>query len=224
MNLDDADVTFSARGRHLIEAPPAVGATLSHALRCALLGDAAPGLGQRDGALVGASIVAGGAAYSIERRIARDGRVTTALARAGPSGLLPIEGRERIERELDRLLGSDREALAALIWPPRNLNPLTDRLRDVVRAWLGSRRMNVLAASVDVSQDLREAERLASLHVALARAAETHADASAEVRQLEFTRKRDRAARAVHQLEEAEQLVAEARGRAALHGGPGRGA
>jgi len=209
-DIDAADIMFSPRGRHLIEAPAGLSATLSKALRCALLGDAAPGFGQTEGAYVGTSIVAGGAAFWIERRIARDGRLTTALSRAGPSGPVTIEGPERIERELDRLLGSDREALAALIWPPRNLSPLTGRLRDVMRAWLGSRRMNVLAASVEVGQDLQEAERLASLHVALARAAETHTDATAEVRRLEFTRKRDRAARAVHQLEEAEQLVAEA--------------
>ena len=207
-NIDDVDIGFAPRGRHLIEAPTATAKTLSAALRCALFGDVAPGFGQREGALVGASIVAGGAAYAIERRIARDGRLTTALARGGPSGLAPITGAERIERELDRLLGADSDALAALIWPPRNLEPVASRLRDVLRAWLGSRRMNVLAASVEVSQDLQEAERLASLHVALANAAEAHAAAAAQMQRLEYTRKRDRAARVVQQLEEADRLVA----------------
>ena len=209
-DIDDVDIGFAPRGRHLIEAPTATATTLSAALRCALFGDVAPGFGQREGALVGASIVAGGAAYAIERRIARDGRLTTALARGGPSGLVPITGAERIERELDRLLGADSDALAALIWPPRNLEPVAGRLRDVLRAWLGSRRMNVLAASVEVSQDLQEAERLASLHVALANAAEAHAAAAAQVQRLEYTRRRDRAARVVQQLEEAERLVAQA--------------
>ena len=208
--IDSVDIAFAPRGRHLIEASPTAAATLSAALRCALVGDVAPGFGQREEALVGASIVAGGSAYAIERRIARDGRLTTALARSSPSGLVPVTGTERIERELDRLLGSDREALAALIWPPRDLEPLAGRLRAIVRAWLGSRRMNVLAASVEISQDLQEAERLASLHVKLAAAAEAHAAATAEVQRLEFTRKRDRAARAVQQLEEAERLVSEA--------------
>ena len=209
-DLDGLDITFAPRGRHLIEAPPAAAATLRSALRCALFGDLEPGIGQRDGALVAASIVAGGASYAIERQIDPDGRVTTALARGGPSGFVPITGPERVERELDRLLGADNEALAALIWPPRDLEPLAGRLREIVRAWLGSRRMNVLAASVEVGQDLQEAERLASLHVALAQAAEAHAAATAEVQRLDFTRKRDRAARAVHQLEEADRLVAAA--------------
>ena len=208
--IDDVGITFAPRGRHLIQATPAAAATLRAALRCALLGDVAPGFGRRDGALVGASIVAGGAGYVIERRIGGDGRLSTSLARRGASGLVPISGAERIERELDQLLGADGEAFAALIWPPRNLEPLTIRLRDIVSAWLGSRRMNLLAASVEVSQDLEEAERVASLHVALAKAAEAHAAAAAEVRRLEFARKRDRAARAVHQLEEAELLIAEA--------------
>lgn len=208
--IDDVDIPFAPCGRHLIEAPPAVAATLSAALRCALFGDVAPGLDRREGALVGVSIVAGGATYAIERRIGHGGHLTTSLARGWPSGLVPVTGPERIERELERLLGADSEALAALIWPPRDLGPLSSRLRDVVRAWLGSRRMNVLAASVEVSQDLQEAERLASLHVALAKAAEAHNAAAAEVQRLEYVRKRDRAARAVHQLEEAERLVAEA--------------
>lgn len=206
--VDNADIRFAPRGRHLIEAPPAAAATLSAALRCALFGDVAPGFGRKEGALVGAWLVAGGAAYAIERRITRDGRLTTALARGGASGLIPITGAERIERELDRLLGADREALAALIWPPRDLGPLEGRLRDILRAWLGSRRMNVLAASVEVSQDVQEAERLASLHVALAQAGEAHAAATDHVQQLETTLKRDRAARAVQQLEEADRLVA----------------
>ena len=208
--IEDADIAFLPRGRHLIEATPEAAATLSAALRCALFGDVAPGFGQREGALVGASIVAGGAAYAIERRIAPNGRLTTLLARGGPSGLVPVAGGERIERELERVLGADMEALAALIWPPHDLEPLTGRLRDVVRAWLGSRRMNVLAASVEVSRDLEEAERLASLHVALAKAAEANNAAAAEVQRLAYVRRRDRAARAVHQLEEAERLVAEA--------------
>ena len=197
------------RGHHLIDAPPEAAGTLSAALRCALFGDVAPGFGGREGALVGVSIVAGGAAYAIERRIADDGCLTTSLARGGPSGLVPVTGRERIERELERVLGADREAMAALIWPPRELEPLADRLRDILRAWLGSRRMNVLAASVEVSQDVQEAERRASLHVALANAAEAHDTAVAEVQQIEYASKRDRAARAVRQLEEAERLVAE---------------
>ena len=154
--------------------------------------------------------VAGGASYAIKRQIARDGRLTTSLARGASSGLVPITGSERIERELERVLGADREAMAALIWPPSELESLSGRLRDFLRAWLGSRRMNVLAASVEVSQDLQEAERLASLHVALAKAAEARDAAVAEVRQLEYGRKRDRAARAVHQLEEAERLIAQA--------------
>ncbi|MDE2918373.1 MAG: hypothetical protein OXR64_00835 [Chloroflexota bacterium] len=207
-SIDDVDIAFAPRGHHLIEVSPETATTLRSALRCALFGDVAPGFGGREDALVGASIVASGSAYAIERRIARDGRFTTSLARGGPSGFVPVTGNERIERELERLLGTDREALAALIWPPRNLEPLAGRLRDMVRAWLGSRRMNVLAASVEVSQDLQEAERLASLHVALAKAAEAHDAAVAEVHQLEYARKRDRAARAVHQLEEAERLVA----------------
>ncbi|MCY3958293.1 MAG: hypothetical protein OXG65_08365 [Chloroflexi bacterium] len=209
-DVDDVDIAFMPRGRQLIDAPPQTADTLSAALRCALFGDVAPGFGRREGALVGASIVTGGAAYAIERRIARDGRLTTALARGGPSGLVPVTGSGRIERELERLLGADSEAMAALIWPPRDLEPLAGRLRDVVRAWLGSRRMNVLAASVEVGQNLQEAERVASLHVALAKAAEAHNAAAAEVQRLEYLRKRDRAARAVHQLEEAERLVAEA--------------
>ena len=208
--IEDVDIAFLPRGRHLIEASPATASTLSAALRCALFGDVAPGIGRRDGALVGASIVAGGATYAIERRIERNGRLTTTLARSGPSGLVPVSGSERIERELERLLGADSEALAALVWPPRDLAPLAGRLRDVVRAWLGSRRMNVLAASVEVSRDLEEAERLASLHVALAKAAEANSGAAREVQRIEFVRKRDRAARAVQQLEEAERLVAEA--------------
>ncbi len=208
--IDDVDFAFMPRGHHLIDAPPTAAATLSAALRCALFGDVAPGFGGREGALVGASIVVGGVTYAIERRIAGDGRLTTSLARGGSSGLVPVTGPERIERELERVLGADSEAMAALIWPPRELEPLADRLRDVLRAWLGLRRMNVLAASVDVSQDVQEAERLASLHVALAKAAEAHATAVAEVQQIEDARKRDRAARAVHQLEEAERLVAEA--------------
>ena len=208
--IDDVDIALMPRGHHLIDAPPMAAATLSAALRCALFGDVAPELGGREGALVGASIVAGGATYAIERRIAADGRLTTSLSRGGSSGLVPVMGRERIERELERVLGADSEAMAALIWPPRELQPLADRLRDVLRAWLGSRRMNVLAASVEVSQDVQEAERLASLHVALAKAAEAHNTAVAEVKQIEYTRKRDRAARAVYQLEEAERLVAEA--------------
>ncbi len=208
--IDDADIAFLPRGRHLIEATPEAAATLSAALRCALFGDVAPGFGRREGALVGASIVAGGAAYAIERRIAPDGRLTTLLARGGPSGLVPVDGSERVERELERVLGADVEALAALIWPPQDLEPLAERLLDVVRAWLGSRRMNVLAASVEVSRDLREAERLASLHVALAKAAEAKNAAASEVQRLEYARRRDRAARAVHQLEEAERLVAKA--------------
>jgi len=209
-DLDSLDITFAPRGRHLIETAPATAATLQAALRCALFGEMEPGIGQREGALVAASIVAGGASYGIERRITPDGRITTALARGGPSGLVPIAGAERIERELDRLLGADNEALAALIWPPRNLETLAGRLREIVRAWLGSRRMNVLAASVEVGQDLQEAERLASLHVALAQAADAHAAATADFQRLDYTRKRDRAARAVHQLEEADRLVAEA--------------
>ena len=208
--IDDVDITFAPRGRYLIDAPPQAAATLSAALRCALFGDSAPGFGRREGALVSASIVAGGATYAIERRIARDGHLTTSLARGRLSGLVPVTGVERIERELERLLGADSEALAALIWPPNDLAPLAHRLRDVMRAWLGSRRMNVLAASVEVSQDLQEAERLASLHVALAKAAEAHRTAVAEVQRLDYVRKRDRAARAVHQLEEAERLVVQA--------------
>lgn len=208
--LESVDIAFAARGRHLIEASPAEATALSAALRCALFGDVAPGFGRREGALVGASIVAGGSSYAIERRIAKDGRLTTALARGGPSGLVPVTGVDRIERELDRLLGADSEALAALIWPPRDLQPLAGRLREIVRAWLGSRRMNVLAASVEVSQDLQEAERLASLHVALATAAESHAAATAEVQRLEYVRKRDRTARAVRHLEEADHLLSEA--------------
>ena len=198
--IDDVEIAFAPRGLHLIEASPEASITLRSALRCALFGDVAPGFGDRDGALVGASIVAGGVSYAIERQIARDGRLTTSLARGGPSGLVPTTGSERIERELERVLGADREAMAALIWPPSELESLSDRLRDFLRAWLGSRRMNVLAASVEVSQDLREAERVASLHVALAKAAEARNAAVAEVRQLEYGRKRDRAARAVHQL------------------------
>lgn len=208
--LESVDIAFAPRGRHLIDSSPAEAAALTAALRCALFGDVAPGFGRREGALVGASIVAGGSSYAIERRIAQDGRLTTALACGGPSGFVPITGAERIERELDRLLGSDSEAFAALIWPPRDLEPLAGRLREIVRAWLGSRRMNVLAASVEVSQDLQEGERLASLHVALATAAESYAGATAEVQRLEFTRKRDRAARAVRQLEEADHLFSEA--------------
>ncbi|MYD94790.1 MAG: hypothetical protein F4Y02_14110 [Chloroflexi bacterium] len=208
--IDDVDIAFRPRGHHFIDAPPGAAATLSAALRCALFGEAAPGFGGREGALVGVSIVAGGAAYAVERRIADDGRLTTSLARGGPSGLVPITDRERIDRELERVLGADREAMAALIWPPHELEPLADRLRDILRAWLGSRRMNVLAASVEVSQDIQEAERLASLHVALATAADAHDTAVAEVQQIEYARKRDRAARAVHQLEEAERLVANA--------------
>lgn len=204
--LERVDIAFVARGRHLIEASPAEATALSAALRCALFGDVAPGFGRREGALVAASIVAGGSTYAIERRIAADGRVTTALARGGPSGLVPVTGADRIERELDRLFGADSEALAALIWPPRDLQPLAGRLREIVRAWLGSRRMNVLAASVEVSQDLQEAERLALLHVALATAAESHAASTAEVQQLEYLRKQDRAARAVRHLEEADRL------------------
>ena len=141
-------------------------------------------------------------------------RVTAALRRPwheeGRLAWFRLRGRERIDRELERVLGADSEAMAALIWPPRELEPLADRLRDVLRAWLGLRRMNVLAASVEVSQDVQEAERLASLHVALAKAAEAHATAVAEVQQIESARKRDRAARAVRQLEEAERLFAEA--------------
>ena len=208
--IDDIDIGFAPRGRHLIEVSPAQATTLSAALRCALFGEVTAGFERREDALVGASIVAGGAAYTIERQIARDGRVTTSLARSGPSGPVAVTGAERIERELDRLLGADREALAALIWPPRDLEPLAGRLRDILRAWLGSRRMNVLAASVEVSRDLQEAERLASQHVALAKAAEAHAAAVAQVQRLEFTRKRDRAARAVRQIEEADRLVAQA--------------
>ena len=208
--IDDVDIAFLPRGRHFINATPEAADTLSAALRCALFGDIAPGFGQREGALVGVSIVAGGATYAIERRIGRNDRLTTSLARVGPTGVVPISGGERIERELERLLGADSEAMAALIWPPHDLRPLAARLRDVVRAWLGSRRMNVLAASVEVSQDLQEAERLASLHVALAKAAEAHDAAAAELQRLEHARRRDRAARAVHQLEEAERLVAEA--------------
>ena len=208
--IDDVEIAFAPRGLHLIEASPEASITLRFALRCALFGDVAPGFGDRDGALVGASIVAGGASYAIERQIARDGRLTTSLARGGPAGLVPTTGSARIERELERVLGADREAMAALIWPPSELESLSGRLRDFLRAWLGSRRMNVLAASVEVSQDLREAERVASLHVALAKAAEARNAAVAEVRQLEYGRKRDRAARAVHQLEEAERLVAQA--------------
>ena len=208
--IDDIDISFAPRGRHLIEVSPAQATTLSAALRCALFGEMTAGFERREDALVGASIVAGGAAYAIERRIARDGRVTTSLARSGPSGPVAVTGAERIDRELDRLLGADREALAALIWPPRNLESLAGRLRDILRAWLGSRRMNVLAASVEVSRDLQEAERLASQHVALAKAAEAHAAAVAQVQRLEFTRKRDRAARAVRQIEEADRLVAQA--------------
>lgn len=208
--IEDVDIAFTPRGHHLIDAPPETAATLRAALRCALFGDVAPGFGSREGALVGASIVAGGATYAIERRIAGDGRLTTSLARGGSSGLVPVTGRERIDRALERVLGADSEAMAALIWPPRELQPLADRLRDILRAWLGSRRMNVLAASVEVSQDVQEAERLATLHVALAKAAEAHDTAVAEVLQIEHARKRARAARAVHQLEEGERLVAEA--------------
>jgi len=207
--IEDVDIAFLPRGRHLIEATPETASTLRAALRCALFGDVAPGFGRREGARVGASIVAGGATYAIERRIERNGRLTTSLARGGPSGLIPVSGSERIERELERLCGADSEALATLIWPPHDLEPLAGRLRDVVRAWLGSRRMNVLAASVEVSRDLEEAERLASLHVALAKAAEAHNAAASEVQRLEYVRKRDRAARAVQQLEEAERLFAE---------------
>ena len=205
--IDDVDIAFAPRGLHLIEASSETATTLRSALRCALFGDVAPGFGDRDGARVGASIVAGGASYAIERQISRDGHLTTSLARGGSSGLVPITGSERVERELERVLGADREAMAALIWPPRELECLAGRLREFLHAWLGSRRMNVLAASVEVSQDLQEAERLASLHVALAKAAEAHAAAVAEVQQLEYRRKRDRAARAVHQLEEAERLI-----------------
>jgi hypothetical protein len=210
--IDDVNLVFAPRGRHLVDATAGTAETLSAALRCALFGDVAPGFGRRDDALVGASIVAGGASYTIERRIARDGRLSTTLARGGPSGLVPVAGVERIERELDHLLGTDREAVAALIWPPRDLEPLSERLREIVRAWLGTRRMSVLSASVEVGQDLREAERLASLHVALANAADAHATAIAQVEHLDLTRKRQRAARAVQQLEEAERLMAEADG------------
>ncbi len=205
--LHDVDLTFAPRERRLIEASPADADALSAALRFALFGDAARPADHQPDALAAVSIVAGGVTYAIERRVGRGALTETTLARVTPAGLAPISGAARVERELDRLFGADLDAMAALIWPPTDLQPLGERLDAVLRAWLGSSRMNLLDASVEVGPDMQDAERTAALHVDLAQAAEAHAAATAQVQRLELDLKRHRVARAVGQLELAERQM-----------------
>ena len=205
--IDHADLHFAARGRHLIASTPEEALGLSNALRFALFGDEGCPINRTAGSFAAISIVVGGTTYAIERHIGTDLSTATYLARGGAAGLIPIEGVARVNRELDLLFGTDLESVAALIWPPPSLQPLAERLRDVVRGWLGSHRMNLLDATLEINQDSHEVEKAARIRVDLAKAVRDSEVLSGRVHALELNLKHSRVAKVIQALERSESVI-----------------
>ncbi len=209
--VKDVDFRFAAMGTHILRTSVEEALSVREALRFALFGDSALPSDRRPGGYAAVSIVVGGVTYTIERQIGHDRMVTTRLGRSGPKGPVQITEASRIDRELDNILGPNITALESLIWPIGNLDKIAKRLPDVMRAWLGTRRMHLLDAHVETTQDMKETERTAELHVKLAKIAQDHHEKSRIVKDLDLALKRDRVWRAIQQVEKAEQLITSSR-------------
>jgi len=205
--IDHAEIHFTARGHLLIASTPEEALGLRNALRFALFGDEGCLINRTAGSFAAISIVAGGTTYEIERHIGSDLSTTTYLARGSAAGLIPIEGVARVNRELDLLFGTNLESIADLIWPPPSLQPIAERLGDVVRGWLGSHRMNLLDATIEINQDSHEVEKAAQLRVDLAKAAQNSEVLHDRVHTLELNLKHSRVAKVIQVLERSESVI-----------------
>ena len=209
--IKNVDLRFAAMGTHILRTSVEEALGIREALRFALFGDSAIPSDRRPGGYAALSIVVGGITYIIERQIGDDRMVTTRLGRSGPKGLVQITEASRIDRELDNILGPNITAFESLIWPIGNFDKTARRLPDVMRAWLGTRRMHLLDAHVEISPDMKETEKAAKLHLRLAEIAQDHKETSQIVKDLDLALKRDRVWRAIQQVEKADQLITSSR-------------
>ena len=209
--IEDVDFRFEAMGTHILRTSVEEALDVREALRFALFGDSAIPSDRRPGGYAAVSIVVGGVTYIIERLIGQDRLITTRLGRSGPKGLVQIQGASQIDRELDNILGPNITALEGLIWPIGNLEKTAKRLPDVMQAWLGTRRMHLLEAHVEISQDMKETESTAELQLKLAETLQDHQEKTQIVKDLDLALKRDRVWRAIQQVDKAEQLITTSR-------------
>lgn len=195
---------FRPRGTHLVSATSVDAGTLRGALAVALFG------GESDRELREASIElafsSGGLAHVIRRTFDGRGRERASLRRVGPPGQQEVRGPLRVQRELDRLVGLDRDTFNTLIHPDGSIAaPSRDRLSAILRSLLGQQRLTALEAAFATTPQLEEAEELARTQVQLAEAARELQATAARIEELETALKRARVIRALESVETAER-------------------
>ncbi len=195
---------FRPRGTHLVSAAAMDAGTLRDALAVALFGGE-PNHDLRE-ASIELAFSSGGLAHVIRRTFDGRGREHTSLRRAGPPGLQEVRGPLRVRRELDRLVGLDRETFNSLVHPDRsNAAPIHDRLSAVLRSLLGQQRLTGLEAAFATTPQLEEIEELARSQVQLAEATREFQAAALQIEELEAGLKRARVIRALGSVETAER-------------------